>query len=194
MYSIFSRIPASRTMAIGKADCCGKTVDTTLSSRLYPSCTLFRATPRHCTVCCDQRKINTQSIVKRRHEFLQEHFYNLYKSRDDQNEHNGVQIFKIKRLQDKLMQNAPATQRCQGDNEDNSSHPYRRQSQSSWIHQGKEQIPRNWLSTTLLTSAEPTAINTNYFRLKPTSYASSPSCSGSKNLFLIGCCTDIRRM
>ena len=51
----------------------------------------------HGAVCCDERQINAERVVKRRHIALEHDLNQLYKSCDNQDKHNGFQIGQIVR-------------------------------------------------------------------------------------------------
>ena len=69
---------------------------------------------KNCTVGGDQRQIHAKCLVKRRHAFLQEHFHKLYQRCNDQNEHDGLQISQIQRLQDQLVDHTGYKERRTG--------------------------------------------------------------------------------
>jgi hypothetical protein len=70
---------------------------------------IINGNTENCAVCGDQRKINTERLVHRRHRLLHEHLYELNQRRDDHDEHDGSQIIQTQRIEHKFVDTSAAT-------------------------------------------------------------------------------------
>ena len=74
-----------------KTYCCGKSVDGTLKNVVFVLY-VCKCNTKNCTVCCDQRKIYTKCLIKRRNTFFEEHLYKLNQCGNDQDKYDCLQI------------------------------------------------------------------------------------------------------
>ncbi len=132
------------------ADCstkaCGNTLDEIVAILHVGECDT-----EHGTVGRDQWQVNAECIVNGRRGLFQEHLHNLHKAGDDQNEYDRLKVLQMQRNEQKIIQQASNTG-GEG-NDENNSYPELRDVLICFETPRKEQMPKNWLSTTLLTSA-----------------------------------------